>query len=287
MKLREITKNRSGKGFMEMNNRKAITKPIIQTAVIFAVFTGIETAMVYLDVFPDYNMLLCVDILLRIIAGTAALVLLAGYSKRGESKYTVKELFSNRIPKWTWLVLIPLILDIIAPFFKLFTAYAFSTSVIVTLTIVIIQQFATGFLEESLHRALMMNGLIMHNTDTVKQRLFTVTVAGAFFGLSHAPNILFGENPLIQVPSTFLWGMFIAAIYMLSDNLLLVMLLHAFSDSTFRIVKGLFGIVPAAPVCRAVDIGRNVISYVILPLMAILICVCYDKLKGNTTGKGK
>ena len=81
--------------------------------------------------------------------------------------------------------------------------------------------------------------------------------------------------------------MFIAAIYMLSDNLLLVMLLHAFSDSTFRIVKGLFGIVPDAPVCRAVDIGRNVISYVILPLMAILICVFYDKLKGNTTGKCK
>ena len=180
MKLREITKNRSGKGFMEMNNRKAITKPIIQTAVIFAVFTGIETAMVYLDVFTDYNMLLCADILLRIIAGTAALVLLAGYSKRGESKYTVKELFSNRIPKWTWLVLIPLILDIIAPFFKLFTAYAFSTSVIVTLTIVIIQQFATGFLEESLHRALMMNGLILKD-ETVLNHMDN---SGEFIKLS-------------------------------------------------------------------------------------------------------
>ena len=58
-------------------------------------------------------------------------------------------------------------------------------------------------------------------------------------------------------------------------------------SDTFRIVKGLFGIVPGAPVCRAVDIGRNVISYVILPLMAILICVFYDKLKGKATGKGK
>ena len=217
--------------------------------------------------------------------GTIALVLLRGYSKRGESRFTVKELFTNRIPKGTWLVLIPIILSIIAPFFKLFTAYVFTTSVIVTLTILIVQQFATGFFEEAVHRALMMNGLIMHNTSTVKQRLFTVVIAGAFFGLSHAPNILFGENPLHQVPACFLWGMFIAAVFMLSDNLLLVMLLHAFSDSTFRIVKGLFGIVNDAPICRAVDIGRDVIDYVVLPLIAILICIFYDKLKGNTAAK--
>ena len=126
-----------------------------------------------------------------------------------------------------------------------------------------------------------MNGLLMHNTKTVKQRIFTVVIAGAFFGLSHAPNILFGENPLLQVPSCFLWGMFIAAIFMLSDNLLLVMLLHAFSDSTFRIVKGLFGYVREAPLCLAIDKARTVIDYVVLPVVAILICVFYDKLKGK------
>ena len=185
------------------------------------------------------------------------------------------------MPKGTWLVLIPMILYIIAPFFKLFTAYVFTTSVLGTLILIIIQQFATGLFEEATHRGLMMNGLIMHNTKTVKQRLFTVCIAGAFFGLSHAPNIIFGENPLAQVPSCFLWGMFIAAVYMLSDNLLLVMLLHAFSDSTFRIVKGLFGYVHDAPVCLAVDRARTVIDYVVLPVMAILICVFYDSLKGE------
>jgi membrane protease YdiL (CAAX protease family) len=112
-------------------------------------------------------------------------------------------------------------LYVIAPFFKLFTAYIFTTSILTTVIIVIIQQFATGFFEEAVHRGLMMNGLIVHNTKTVKQRIFTVVIAGAFFGLSHAPNIIFGENPLLQVPSAFLWGMFMAAIYMLSDNLLL------------------------------------------------------------------
>lgn len=264
-----------------MDKRKAITKPIIQAAVILGVFLAIEVVWVYLNVFPDNNMLLCADIVMRIVFGIVMLVMLNGYSKRGESKYPVKKLFSNRIPVWTWIVLIPIILYIIAPFFKLFTAYIFTTSVLTTLIIVIVQQFATGFFEELLHRGLMMNGLIMYNTKTVKQRIITVVIAGAFFGLSHAPNILFGENPLLQVPSCFLWGMFIAAVYMLSDNLLLVMLLHAFSDSTFRIVDGLFGYVREAPICQAVEKTRSVIDYVVLPLVAILICVFYDKLKGK------
>ena len=262
-----------------MDKRKAITKPIIQAAVIMAVFYAIETALVYLNVFPDNNMLMGADILLRIVFGTAALVLLNNWSKQGESKYTVKQLFTNRISKGTWLVIIPMILCIILPFFKLFTAYIFTTKAITALSILILQQIATGWFEESVQRGLLMNGLIKHNTGTVRQKLFTVFITGAFFGLGHGLNILFGENPLIQVPSTFLWGMFIAAVYMLSDNLLLVMVLHALSDSTFRIVKGLFGYVQNAPICRAVDITRNVIEYVVLPVTAILICVFYDRLK--------
>ena len=46
-----------------MNDRKAITKPIIQAAIILAVYLAIEAALVYLNVFSDYNLLLCADIL--------------------------------------------------------------------------------------------------------------------------------------------------------------------------------------------------------------------------------
>ena len=80
-----------------MDKRQAITKPIIQAAIIMAVFYAIETAMVYLKVFPDNNTLMCADIMLRIIFGIVALMLLKNWSKRGESKYTVKQLFTNRI----------------------------------------------------------------------------------------------------------------------------------------------------------------------------------------------
>ena len=131
-----------------------------------------------------------------------------------------------------------------------------------------------------------MNGLIKHHTDTVKQRIFTVVIAGAFFGLGHVPNIAFGENPLVQVPANVLSGMFIAAVYMLSDSLLLVMLLHAFCDSTLRIVNYLFGYVREAPICRFVGYARDGIDYVILPLVALYICVYYDRLKKGHTGMG-
>ena len=265
-----------------MDNRKAITKPIIQAAIILAAFYALEVVFVYLDVFSNNNLLLSVDILLRIIFGTVSLILLKNYSNRGESKYSVKELFTNRIPAGTWLVLIPFIIYLILPFLRLTTAYAFGISV--GNVLVITQQLAVGYFEEATHRGLMMNGLIKHNTNTIKQRLFSVFIAGAFFGLSHALNIFFGENPLVQVPFTMLWGMFIAAIYMLSDNLLLVMVLHTLSDTTFRIVK-LFGIMQDAPICRAVEITRDVIEYAVLPVIAILICIFYDKLKLNAKTK--
>ena len=148
-----------------------------------------------------------------------------------------------------------------------------------TLGIIVVQQFATGFYEEGVQRGLMMNGLIKLNTGTVRQRLFTVLITGAFFGLRHVPNIAFGENPLIQMPSSMLWGMFIAAVYMLSDNLLFIMLLHAFSDTTFRLVDGLFGYMQDSFLCQAVDTLRNVTDYLILPFTAVLICIFYDRLK--------
>lgn len=263
-----------------------IRKPIVQAAIIMLLFYAIEIPMVYFNVFPDKNTLYIADIIIRVIGGTAGLILLNGYSKRGESKCTLKQLFTNKILRKTWLIMIPLIIDILLPFLNIFTATIFTTRFIVTLSILIVQQFATGFYEESVQRGLMMNGLNKYNISTVKRRLFTVLVTGLFFGLGHAPNIAFGENPLIQVPSTMCMGMFLAAVYMLSDNLLLVMLLHAFVDSTFRIVNGLFGYAHEGFLYHAVGCSRDIIEYVILPALAICICIWFDKLKNNATEDG-
>ena len=258
-----------------------IRKPIVEAAIIMLVFYAIEIPMVHFNVFPDGNTLYIADIIIRVAGGTAGLILLNGYSKRGESKCTLKQLFTNKISGKMWLIMIPQIINILLPFLNLFIATVFTTKYIVTLSILIVQQFATGFYEEGVQRGLMMNGLIKFNISTVKRRLFTVLVTGLFFGLGHAPNIAFGENPLIQVPSTMCIGMFWAAVYMLSDNLLLVMLLHAFTDSTFRIVNGLFGYAREGFLYQAIECSRGIIEYVILPALAICICIWFDKLKNN------
>lgn len=260
-----------------------IREPIVQAAIIMLVFYAIEIPMVHFNVFPDVNTLYIADIIIRVACGTAGLILLNGYSKRGESKCTLKQLFTNKISGKTWLIMIPQIINILLPFLNLFIATVFTTKYIVTLSILIVQQFATGFYEEGVQRGLMMNGLIKFNISTVKRRLFTVLVTGLFFGLGHAPNIAFGENPLIQVPSTMCIGMFWAAVYMLSDNLLLVMLLHAFTDSTFRIVNGLFGYAREGFLYQAIECSRGIIEYVILPALALCICIWFDKLKNNAS----
>ena len=41
-------------------------------------------------------------------------------------------------------------------------------------------------------------------------------------------------------------------------------------------------IVQDAPICHAVNISRNVIEYAVLPILAILICIYFDKLKGKS-----
>lgn len=260
-------------------DKKVITKPIIQAAVIMAIFYVAEIILVYAVVIPDKVLLWAIDSLLRTLLGVAGLVLLKKHSDAGESKFTVKELFTNRIPAGTWLVLIPFLIYILLPFVNAFNADYFTTELIAALSVLILQQFATGFYEEGVQRGLMMNGLIKYNTATVKQRLFTVVITGLFFGLGHVPNIVFGENPLVQAPACMMTGMFFAAVYMLSDNLLLVMLLHALGDSTTRIVNYLFAYSRDTALYLFVDRARDVIDYAILPLVAIYICVAYDRLK--------
>ncbi|MBR6004506.1 MAG: CPBP family intramembrane metalloprotease [Lachnospiraceae bacterium] len=268
-----------------MKEKKAITKPMIQAAIIVAIFYAFEVVFVYCDLFPNREILWTVDSLLRIALGTVGLFLLKKHADAGESKFTVKELFTNKIPPKTWILLIPFIITCLLPFVNIFTANYFTTEFIVALCILIFQQFATGYFEEGVQRGLIMNGLIMHRTETVKQRIFTVVITGAFFGLGHLPIVVFGENPLIQVPHCLMVGMFWAAIYMLSDNLLLLMLLHAISDSTPRIMGYLFNYPHDSVVCKVADYLGDAIDYVVLPLVAIYICVHFDKLKNYVTNR--
>lgn len=254
-----------------MNKKQAIRKPVIQAAIIIGIFYAIEIAMVYLNLFPDNNVLLMIDIALRIVMGIVALVLLQ----------PSRELFTNRITPRMWLMMLPFFLYVALPLVKIYFADVYVPENIPLMVIPITQQFAVGFFEEAYSRGLFMKGLLKFNTSTTKQRLVTCAVTGAFFGLTHLPNILFGENPLIQVPSCAAWGFFIGAVYLMTENLPLVMLLHAVSDITPRIYRGLFGCTMDLPAIRVIEVMNEVFSYVVLPIAAVYICFKYVWLREN------
>lgn len=254
-----------------MDKTQAIRKPIIQAAIIIGIFYAIEVAMVYLNLFPDYNVLLLADIVLRIVMGIIALVLLRPN----------KALFTNKVTPKMWLVILPFLIYVALPLAGVFFADVHAPRDITRFSIIIGQQFAVGFFEEAYARGLFMKGLLKFNTATVKQRLCTCALTGAFFGLTHMLNIFFGENPLYQVPSCIVWGFFVAAVYMLTENLPLVMLLHAFSDITPRLAQGILGEASNPAALKVTDVAGNVLEYVILPLAAVYICFKFVSLKEN------
>ena len=253
-----------------MNKKQEIIKPAIQAAVIIGIFYAIEIPMVSFDLFPDYNVLLMVDIALRIVMGIIALVLLR----------PSKELFTNKVTPKMWLVILPFLIYVALPLAKICFADVYVPDNIPLMVIPISQQFAVGFFEEAYAKGLFMKGFLKCNTSTVKQRLVTCALTGTFFGMTHLLNIFFGDNPLLQVPACIVWGFFIAAVYMLTENLPLVMLLHAISDITPRISHGLFGWTVGTPAVQVIEVMDNVFQYVILPLAAVYICFRYVSLKG-------
>ena len=145
-----------------------------------------------------------------------------------------------------------------------------------------VQQLATGYYEEGT-RALIMCGLLKYCIDKKKNRVQTVFVSGICFGLGHALNFFFGNDvvsTLWQVFHCFIWGLFVAAIYMISKNLTLIMVMHAVWDIVIR-VPNAFCILPENSVLLDVmNILLTIIDYGILPTLAVYICINYDKLQG-------
>ena len=74
-------------------------------------------------------------------------------------------------------------------------------------------------------------------------------------------------------------GIFWAAIYMCTGNLTLSMALHALTDLTPRIVGYLFGFESEPAVSSFIFGARDVIDYAVFPIVSIIICVFYDKIK--------
>lgn len=284
-KRKEVSNSVAGFPYLqERIMKKNMYITILQGMAVTAAFLITEIVLNWLGAFDGAVRLYLVDISLRLIFGTIALVLLADNFKKQRNEYSVKALFTNMISKRTYILLVPFLLYLIITMLTVITGegkeLSFEFAGLYSLNCV--QQLAVGYYEEGT-RALIMCGLLKYCIDTKKNRLQTIFVSGICFGLAHALNFFFGQDivsTLWQVFHCFVWGLFIAAIYMLSKNLTLIMVMHAVWDIAIRVPKS-FCILPENSVLLdGMNVLLTIIDYGILPALAVYICINYDKLRG-------
>ena len=76
---------------------------------------------------------------------------------------------------------------------------------------------------------------------------------------------------------TFCWGMFVAAIYMVSDNLLLVMGIHTIWDIVVKVPVYFISEYNKSAMLTGIYVEQDIIQLGIMPIVAILICIFIKK----------
>ena len=264
--------------------KKQIVMPIVFGVVINLLFLLTEIIFQFLGVFDEKVRLYVVDGILRFVFGAAALYFIYYCYKREMCAFSLKEHFTNKIPKETWLYVMPFAYFLLLEIVKLFFANAYTFRLLWLWPLNIMQQILTGWFEESV-RVLCLAGMVRYMCNTGKGRVKTVLISGAIFGLSHGLNFFFGQgiaDTLVQVLSCAIWGFLMAAVFLLSKNLPLLMAIHAVWDTVIRIDNFFFGFPEDSLALTIIDI----LGYLYYPLMifaAFYVAVKYEKITGNAS----
>lgn len=214
-----------------------------------------------------------VDSVIRVVFAVIALVFLKIFCKD-----RFKSLFTRKIPAKTWLLCIPVLIYFAAEFMYFSVTKAVTMQYAAPFIAAVVQQLATGLWEETASRGLIMCGMLERWKGSVKGRIGMVLISGVLFGTLHAFGLLFGSSladSLWSALYTATWGMFVAAIYLYSGNLLFCMSLHAIWDIVVRIPNYFCVGVNDGIILSGICIAEDVIQLVILPVLALLICVRY------------
>ncbi len=254
-------------------SKKGVAIPLIQGVVMTYAFLLVEFIFQELGLFDGVLKLYLTDSALRFLFGGVTLFLIAANYKKQRSLYSLKEYFTNRFSAKTFIYLFPFILYLISilvlPVFS--NVHSFKAAGEFALNC--LQQLGTGFYEEAI-RVLILCGLMKFLCGTRAGVVKTVIISGALFGLSHALNFLYGQDilsTLWQVVSCAFWGAYMAAIFLYSRNLTLLMILHAVWDIVIRIPNAFFGF-PDSSLGIAVTEGIGyVIEYGLMTLTTVIL----------------
>lgn len=218
---------------------------------------------------------LIVDSCIRVTFGIIALLFM-----RMIYREQFPRLFTAKISKTTWLYCIPFFLYLVVEFFYLPISDYLTKAYISYFLLVCVQQLATGFFEEAASKGLVMSGMLSKWKNTIKGRIGMVFITGMLFGVLHILNILF-NNDIISCLWNALYssafGVFLAAIYLHSENITLCMVLHAVWDIVIRIPGNFCEGISEGAVLNFIYVSQDILQLGIFPIVAIIICI----LKGQ------
>ncbi len=244
-------------------------------SIIFSIVLG--QGIMFLFIFADfitYDMSspfnIWADSALRIIFGVAALLLT---KKLYGEKFA--SLFTAKISKKTWIYCIPIFIYIFLELLYLPGFDNLNMSYTRYFLTVCFSQLATGLLEETASKGLVMFGMLQKWTETFGGRVLTIVISGFLFGSLHLVNLFFGNDlpsTLFQFLSSSIFGMITAAIFLYTENLLLCIIIHAVWDIVIRIPSNFFDYYQQGPWFNSISIFQSIIQFVVFPVVAILIC---------------
>ncbi len=123
-----------------------------------------------------------------------------------------------------------------------------------------------GMAEEFIFRGIILNLFLDKFHKTQKGIYASIAASSIIFGMAHITNIFGGvtiKGALVQAAGAVVLGALLAAIYIRTKNIWVVVIIHAFNDFSSLIGSGFFGI-------SSVVSQINDYSY-----MKLIVCVIY------------
>ena len=216
------------------------------------------------------------DSFIRIMFGISALILM---KKIHQDKF--REQFTMKIPKSTWLFAIPFFMYLGLQFLYLPIAESITAAYISMFVLSCVQQLATGFFEETASKGLVMSGMLLKWRHTVRGRICMVFISGILFGTLHILNVLFNGDIiscLWQALYSSAFGVFLAAIYLHSNSILLCMIFHTIWDILVRIPGNFCENIQEGIILDFIYSTQDILNLGVFPLVAILICLKYKPM---------